>query len=581
MVQMRGSMSIDQATSTKKSNGAELLVRTLLELDVRHAFNIPGIGMFPLLEAFHKHKSRITYVSSLNEKSLALIAHGYARATREPAFINVYHASGTALAMMALTTAWADRVPLVLTTTTSSRQLSGRDQYAAVPRSVTEMTHQFTKWSHEVQLPERIPEALVRAFTIAASPPMGPVHLAFPMDLYSAETDGTAITERERLCPYTSSTADEEGLRLAAELLLTAETPLIIAGGEVGQYEATAELVELAEFLGCPVVSEPYTAYLGFPTAHEQYLGKLPANRTLVEQSDVVFTIGAEFTESGLGPPPKPVPSSKLIFLASDPLEMGKQVWADVGLTGHPKPTIRKLTSMLREMGIDQETAERRHKDIGHRRNDKRAEAERMRVDGWEDAPLKLGRVVHEIKIASKDEAIIVNQGGATAGHLDTLYEFSDPSLYYGISGKASAQGWGCPVSIGVQLARPDKRVVAFLGDGGFMFSATSIYTAAKWNLPVIFVVLNNGGWKDVTSLSRLSGGSAYESESEFGWDFTEPPIRYADFAASLGLQAYVAEDGPSLAVSLEQAFSSGSPSLVEVMVDPGEVDAFFSAASQ
>ncbi|MGO2097145.1 MAG: thiamine pyrophosphate-binding protein, partial [Candidatus Microbacterium stercoravium] len=154
-------MAQEQQTTV---SGAEHLVRTLERLGVDHAFNIVGLGLFPLAEALYGHRDRIRYVSALNETNLALIANGYARAQRSAAFVNVYHASGTALGMMAVTTAWAEQVPLVYTTTTSSRDLAGRDQYAAVPRAVTEMSAQFVKWSCEVPNAVRIPEILARAF---------------------------------------------------------------------------------------------------------------------------------------------------------------------------------------------------------------------------------------------------------------------------------------------------------------------------------------------------------------------------------------------------------------------------------
>ena len=139
------------------TRGADLVVDSLVSLGQDVAFILPGFGIQPLAEAFDARRDEIRMVTALNETNLGLIANGYAQGSGKPAFASVYHSSGTALAMMALTTAWADQVPLVLTSTTTSRANAGRDGYAAVPRALTEMSQQYTKWSAEVNSAARIP----------------------------------------------------------------------------------------------------------------------------------------------------------------------------------------------------------------------------------------------------------------------------------------------------------------------------------------------------------------------------------------------------------------------------------------
>lgn len=134
-----------------KISGSELIAQSLVKHGIDHFFSVPGLGIFPLIDAIHAQRDKIRYINGLNETSVALIAEGYARATRRPAFVNVYHSSGTALSMVAVTVAWADHSPLIITSTTSSRKLSRRDQYAAVPRNITEMTNQYVKWKVGMQ----------------------------------------------------------------------------------------------------------------------------------------------------------------------------------------------------------------------------------------------------------------------------------------------------------------------------------------------------------------------------------------------------------------------------------------------
>ncbi len=213
--------------------GADLFVDTLVRLGAKDAFNIVGTGMYPLGDAFYRRRDDIRYISHLNESNLTLVAQGYARASRKPVCAILYYSSGTALGMVGMTVAWADHVPLVVVSTTSSRITSGRDQYAAVPGSILDMTSQYAKWSFEVPTADRLPEALARAFAIAAQPPMGPVHLAVPLDLWDAVVSETPpCADFERTHTYARASADAEGLAAAAELLAQAERPVLLLGSE-------------------------------------------------------------------------------------------------------------------------------------------------------------------------------------------------------------------------------------------------------------------------------------------------------------------------------------------------------------
>lgn len=545
-------------------NGAELLVRTLARLGVEDAFNVAGLGLLPLAEAFYRNRDSIRYISSLNETNLALIANGYARAKGSAAFVNVYHASGTALAMMGVTTAWAEQVPLVFTSTTSSRELSGRDQYAAVPRAVTEMSEQFVKWSCEVPSAERIPELLARAFQIANTPPYGPVHLAFPMDVWLERTADTSpqVVPAELLA---APVASPEAVKRLADLLRGAERPLIVAGGEVERYGAVQSLVALAEATGACVASEDKISDLGFPTTHEQFIGKLSANRKAVAEADLVVLIGVELTESGLTAPIE-FGDATTVVLTPDPIALTRQIRPDAAILGMPAETLDAVRERLevKPIGVRRRKARLAVATALHERRE--ARSARIRTIRFDDDELAISRIATEVERAMPAGAIIVNHCASGEPFVEELVPISDPSTYFGISSKASAQGWGGPAAIGIQLARPDRRVVAMLGDGGFMFSSTAIYAAAQFDVPVVYVILNNGGWRDIGALAKVAGSPLVDAEAEFGWEFLDPGIDHTAFAQSLGLDASRVETAAELRAALERAFASARPTLIEVM---------------
>lgn len=560
------------STDGGEITGAQAFVRTLEAHGVEHFFNLIGFGTFPVVEAIAG--SDIEYVGGVNETAVALAAEGYARATRRPAVANFYHSSGTALALMAVTVAWADRTPLVFTSTTSDRALSGRDQYAAVPRSITDVTQQYTKWGFEVPLAERIPEALDRALRIAATPPTGPVHLAFPMDLFEAPVDTAILDDIPRGARYYETVADAGGVAEAASALAAAEAPVIAAGGEVGQHGAIDQLVDLAELVGAGVVAELNTsAYLPFPTSHPLSLGDLPGCLDLLEQADVLLCVGFEFTELSPAGYPLGGPDQTVIQLSTDPALVGKQLPADIGMVGHPRPTLAALADRLRDNPGPVSARIERIESWAEEASS-RLEALRGTLTGGSATPVEA--LVEELGQGLGDDLVVVDHAVSGSAFVHLL-DLDRADQYYTISHKASAQGWGTPAAMGVQLGSPGKRVVAFIGDGGFMFTGPqALYAAARQRIPFSVVVLNDAGW----------GGGGYnplvgDTDGElFLGEFRDPPVAFDALASSLGVNHLLVDDESAVGPAVEAIATADGPTLLEVPVDPEDVTEYVEATS-
>lgn len=551
-------------------NGAEILTRSLIANGIDTVFNVPGYGIHPLTDAMMRHRDSLTYRTAPSETAVGLMAEGYGRVTGRPAFVNVYHASGTALAMMGLTVAWGDRTPMIFSTTTSGRAHSRRDQYAAVPGDITEVTRQFTKWSWEVPTAARIPEAIARAALIATTPPMGPVHLAFPMDLYVETLDENHMAEvpmarPDRLCHYANCCADPEGIAAAAAMLSSAKRPLLVAGGEPTQLGAAGRVSLLAERLGAPVLAEPFSARMGISNIHPQFAGRFSPKHPLVKDADVIMVLGAEFT-GGSAAPTLPPASTRVIHLTTTPLDLGKQIWSDIGLVGHPAATLDALLSTLGPSDRDEEWNERTRQEIARYRD--RVDA--VKATASPQTPIPIPALISAVEQAFP-EAIVVDHSTTATAYMLEMYDFSDPERYYGISARASAQGWGVPAAIGMQTARPGARVVVFVGDGGFMFTGNSLYAAAMWNAPVVVIALSNGGWHDVAYAAEKNRGWDDETLRAFGWrPQTHPNL--AALAESFGIPAFRARTSGELAEALAKARDSDGPVFIEATTDPDAV---------
>lgn len=558
--------SNDSPNSVLPYRCADLTVDTLIELGASHAFNVIGIGMFDLGDAFYQKRGKIRYVSHVNETNLALMAQGYARTTRAPTFCFVYYSSGTALAMASLTSAWADRAPLVLVSATSSRLASGRDAYAAVPRSILEMGAQYSKWSYEVPTGERLAEALARAYTIASTPPMGPVHLAIPADLFALPApplEARARTDFARTRAFVESCANEAGLAAAADMLVSAKSPLLLAGSEIGQLGGVDAMVALAEALGAPVLLENMPSYLSFPTNHPQYVGMFKANGDLRANADAVLSVGVEYTEIGMPWETLQIPASTpMASLSVDPALNVRHVWPDLALVGHPKPSLARLAELVaaRLPVADRDARKAACVPLRERRA---AQVAKVRGQDRAASPVAPGLIVEEIRKLCGRDWVIMNSGTTAGDDFDVVFEMDNPDDFHALSGKGSCQGWGGPVSIGVQLAVEGRRVMCLLGDGNLMFTGTSIWAAAKYKLPMVFVVANNGGWAHVPG--GMGGAPAGKGSAEMGWTFEEAPIDFVGFARSMGLEAERVETAEALEAMLARAAADSRPWLIEV----------------
>lgn len=542
--------------------GADVFARAMVDNGVDLVTNIAGLGMWDFVSAVHARRDRIRYVSGVNETSIALIAEGWGRAARRPALCCVYFSSGTQLASVALSTAWADRVPLVLVTMSQAQPLSLREGYAGLPGPATSSLAQFTKWSAEISSPRQLPDVIGRAVRIATAPPMGPVHLALPYDLLSEEFDS-------RLFDVTSGTTEvlpgpvaEAAVldRLAGDLLAS-ERPVILAGGEVGQYFGAADLEAIAGLTGAVVVGPPGgPTYLPVPIESTHYAGAVTGHVELLDEADFLFLAGFDFTEVEPHDDPLYRPGTRAGQLATTPLDIGKQVWPAYAGWGDLGLSLRDLRAVLEERIGPRRRLPWRPGLLERRQEAAARRARAIRLDP--DSPMPLEHLLSLLPDHFGERLTIVAHGPV---NIDT-YPKLGTDRYYGISSKASMQGWGLPAGIGVQLARPDERVVVVVGDGGFMFTSGALYTAARLAVPVTVVVVNNQGWGSGGYNFRIEGG---EEGDLFVGGFDNPQMNLAQLAEGLGVRSFRVERCEQAEPALREVVAEELPALIEVVVPP------------
>jgi len=363
----------------------------------------------------------------------------------------------------------------------------------------------------------------------------------------------------------------------AARILAASARPVIVVVGDVPQCGAVGEAVAIAEMLGAAVFGEPYFAHMGFPNTHRLFAGRFTANDELVRRADAILALGVEFTSQSPSPV-FPAGDAKLIVLAAEAVALGKQVWPDLGLVGHAKATLAALRAMLEKSGAKGSAAWTGEVE-GHCA-ELRSLAESEARRGWDDTPVRIPRLIGEIEAVFGTDALIVDHATTASAHIWQLCDFSNPQRYFGLSARASAQGWGVPASIGVQIARPEQRVVAIVGDGGFMFTSTALYAAAQWQTRNVFIVLRNGGWHDIAYLVKEKMGWSAEEAVAFGIA-GQPQIDYAGLAKSLAVESLRVDSAEQLPAALAHARACMGSVLIDLKSDPKKIEYYVSYMSR
>jgi benzoylformate decarboxylase len=548
-----------QSVGAQVLNGGELIARALAEEGLEYFFNLPGNGVYKLIDPLLDQP--IEYRLGLHEFSVVAMADGYARATGRVPFVNLYMVPGTANAMAAIYCAYRDRSPVVVTATQQLTSTIGREPYASGPDLVG-MTRQFTKWAWEVNKPERLPEAIHRAFEIAATPPVGPVFLALPFDHFGTPVD-QPLTEPSRptAVPRVGGPPPSV-ISQMADLLLGAQRPLFLCGKGVKECDAVAEVEALAQELGAAVVSDGHIGVVAFPTQHPLGLGEFTPRVFETFRPDVVFGIGSRMVVEASGRAPTAPEGARILTLSVDPADSGRTYRVDVAGSGDVKLGLQALLAAIRGR-VDQPARSERLALIAGlqaEREGRRSEQRRLHAD---DRPISMPRFFQELDRVIDADTVVVEHATTNATLLFEDLNLRNPMNVFGTGG--STQGWGLPASIGVQMGRPDQRVLAVLGDGGFTFSVQALWSAQKYNVPVTVIVLNNHGYRSMRGSVLRNSPRAAARGVDFGFEFE---VDVCGVARSFGVPARRIDDPADLADAVRSALQHDGPDVLEVVVN-------------
>ncbi len=475
-----------------KINGAQILLKSLVEEGVDTIFGFPGGVVLDIFDALERHFSRaFRFILARHEQGAVHAADGYARATGKPGVCIVTSGPGGTNTVTGLATAYMDSIPVIVFTGQVPTPLIGNDAFQEA--DIVGITRPCTKHNYLVNRVEDLAGTIREAFIIAGTGRPGPVLVDLPKDVIQ----GSAVFEYPhslKLPTYKATfKAHLPSIKRAAELIMKAERPVIYAGGGVISSTAHKELRTLAEMTSCPVTMT--LMGLGcFPGTHPLSLGMLGMHGTYranmaINNSDLVLAVGARFDDRVTGRVEDFAADAKIIHVDIDPTSIQKNISVEVPIVGDARDVLSKLIESLKSKGLSARPGKRLkewHTQLTAWRNE-----QRLRFDRSTET-IKPQYVVEKLYELTGGQAIITTEVGQNQMWAAQYYLFDRPRTFLS-SGGLGTMGYGFPAAIGAQVAFPDSLVIDIAGDGSIQMNIQELATVAQYKLPVKIAILNNG----------------------------------------------------------------------------------------
>ncbi len=368
---------------------------------------------------------------------------------------------------------------------------------------------------------------------------------------------------------------DTDAVAQASRLLSQADNPIIVVGDRVAQSGAVPQVVRLAEQLGAKVYAAAFTE-VNFPTSHSLYAGMLNLNNAATRQqlagADVVLAVGANVFNSFLYvPEPFLDPATKLLHLDNNFEEVEKIYPTEVGILADPATGAAELADALSQdmsASAKEAAATRAATWAEERRRSDQLYQERLNSLAGRH-PMAVEHMMQQLAQNSPSDVIVADESVTSRPALNRAFNFDEPGAFFGIQG--GALGWAMPGALGVKLANPDRPVLAVVGDGASLYTVQALWTAARYNIPVVYAICNNRSYRILKVnmdiyLRRMLEDEQRQSDY-VGMDFANS-LNLSAIAQGMGVAGEKIEDPAQLGPALRRAFDSGKPALLDVSID-------------
>ena len=538
----------------------QAVIELLRAEGVEYVFGVTGLTTNSMVTQMYGRED-IKFIDTRHEEGAILMAYGYSKSTGKPSVCMTTSGPGTINLAGGMSLALKGRAPVIAIAGDTAMEYIGRDGSQAF--DLVNIFKPLTKMSVQANKTERVPDLIREAFRVAMWGKQGPVLLDIPRDLLDNEVLSDQILTPDQYRTVDPKTFGDVGsVRQAAEILLTANSPLLLAGGGVVDGGATAESVVLVELLDMAMVPS-YGHHDAIPNSHPNYVGP-PGGRgsgeahETMDKADVILALGTKINQASSSWDYSVInEDTKIIQVDIDPVEIGRNYPVSVGIVGDAQSVAQQIIEAVRELSPDGKSNNKwrsEFQSIAQKRI-KRLESERALVD----EPMMPQQVFPELaKSMPKGSMVTIDAGVAPGLAYDRIF-FEEPRTMFNYAGQG-ALGMGFSVGLGTKLGRPDRTAISIHGDGGFLYTCGELNTAVRHNIPSVSIVLNNNCMG-----AEKSQQKALHNEKYVGVDLENP--RFDQLANVFGAKGYYVEHPSEISDVVDEAVKNSVPSVIEIPV--------------
>ena len=547
------------ASAVMPRTGGQILVEQLRQQGVDHVFCVPGESYLAVLDALYDSGIQVTVCRQ--EGGAAMMAEAYGKLTGKPGICMVTRGPGVSNAFAGIHIAKQDSTPMIVFVGQIETQMREREAFQEVDYRAVFGSQ--TKWTTEIDHAERIPELVSRAFHSANSGRPGPVVIALPEDMLTAEAavvDAPAIREID-IGP-TAAQLDQ-----MTELLAQAENPMVILGGSRWDAESVDKVVRFAEKAGLPVAVE-FRCQTLFPNEHSNYIGDIglginPKLLQRVREADCILLIGGRFSEV----PSQsytlfdiPLPQQALIHVHPDVNELNRVYQAQLAINATPGALLDGLLERTQSDGQDNESSPSQHRgalvEAAHSEYLEWSSPESVHAPGL----LTMPYIMQYLESSLDVDTIVCNGAGNYASWLHRFYRYSKFGTQ--LAPTSGSMGYGLPAAVAAKVLNPEQPVICFAGDGCFLMHGQEFATAVQYDLPIVVLIFDNG----------MYGTIRMHQERDYPGRVSATTLKNPDFAAyaqAFGGYGERVERNEDFAAAFERALASNRPAIIHCLMDP------------
>jgi acetolactate synthase-1/2/3 large subunit len=547
------------------------LVKYLENRGVEYIFGLCGHTNIAFLSELED--SSIRFINTRHEQIASHAADGYARAKKTTTVVLTHLGPGLTNATTGVANAALDCIPMVVIAGDVPSHYYGKHPHQEVnlhsDGSQCDIYRPFCKRVWRVERPELFPEIIEKAFTLAESGQPGPVLVDVPMDIFSKEVD-VALFEKVKANTRTlhRPSIGEDVAREIVGKLAAAHQPVLYVGGGIVLADAAKELQEFVDHLNIPV-AHSLMGKGALPDDHPFTLGMTgfwgtQYTNDACRNADCIMALGARFKEADSSSwYPEytfDIPKTKLIHIDIEPSEIGRNYPVEIGAVADLKMALPVLTQVAREIVPDGIRKPQMAEEIAREREELKARNREMeKSDAF---PMMPERILAELREVLPRDAVITTDVGWNKNGVGQQFPIYEPGSIQ-ITGGLATMGYGAPAAIGAKLARPDKVVVALVGDGGFGQNPAMLATARAEGVAVVWIIMNNDAFGTIAGLEKAHFDTTYGTVFKKDGVSTSPD--YASVARAYGVEGVRIEKADQFKPALVKAMESKAPVVIDV----------------